>query len=122
MDGKESVGVLLLTDALHEDGEVVMVVKFVHLNLPCDLVGHAVLNLDGQVSTVVEAAELARCDLSLLDSASFGSKGSWNGDFFVQRAGVSAGTFTFLGVVCTRRRTWGRTRVSRAVKGPISKR
>ena len=122
MDGKESVGVLLLTDALHEDGEVVMVVKFVHFNLPCDLVGHAVLNLNGQVSTVVEAAELARCDLSLLDSASSGSKDSWLGRWFVQRAAFSAGAFTFLGVVCTRARTRGRTRVSRAVKGPISKR
>ena len=76
LDGKESVGVLLLTDALHEDGEVMMVVKFVHLNLPCNLVWRSMLNLNGQVSTIIEAAELRRCNLSSFDSASFGSKHS----------------------------------------------
>ena len=96
MDGKESVGVLLLTDALHEDGEVMMVVKFVHLNLPCNLVGRTMLNLNGEISTIIEAAELGRCDLSLLNSASFGGKRSRLSNCFVKRAGVSTGAFAFL--------------------------
>ena len=103
MDSKESVGVLLLTDALHEDGEVMMVVKFVHLNLPCNLVGGAMFNLNGQVSTIIEAAELAWCDLSLLISASFWSKHSRLSHCPVKRAGISAVTFAFLSVVYTGR-------------------
>ena len=99
MDSEESVGVLLLTDALHEDGEVMMVVKFVHLNLPCNLVGRTMLNLNRQISTIIEAAELGRSDLSLLDSASSGGKNSRLSHWFVKRAGVSSATFAFLGGV-----------------------
>ena len=118
MNGKESVGVLLLTDALHEDRKVMMVVEFVHLNLPCNLVGRTMLNLNGQISTIIEAAELAWCDLSLLISASFWRKHSRLSRCLVKRAGISAGTFAFLGGVYTGR-TNGKKRVSRAVKGPI---
>ena len=99
MDSKESVGVLLLTDALHEDGEVMMVVKFVHLNLPCNLVGRTMLNLNGQISTIIEAAELRRSDLSLLDSTSSGGKNSRLSNWFVKRARVSSRAFAFLGGV-----------------------
>lgn len=70
LHGEEPVWVLFLTDSLHEDGEVVMVVELSDFNLPCNPVGVAVLDLDGQVTTVVEAAELAGRDLSFLDSAS----------------------------------------------------
>ena len=34
LDGKESVGILLLTDTLHEDGEVMMVVELADLDFP----------------------------------------------------------------------------------------
>ena len=47
LDGKESVRILFLTDALHEDRQVVMVVQLAHLNLPGNLVGGTVLNLNG---------------------------------------------------------------------------
>ena len=47
-----------------------MVVQLLHLNLPCDLVGRTVLNLDGKISAVVEAAELRGRDRAPLDSAS----------------------------------------------------
>ena len=39
LDGEEAVWLLLLADALHEDGQVVMVVQLIHIDLPCDLVG-----------------------------------------------------------------------------------
>ena len=80
-----------------------MIVKFVHLNFPCNLVGWAMFNLNGQVSTIIEAAELAWCDLSPLDSASFWCKHSWLGHCFVQRAGVSSSTFAFFSGVYTQR-------------------
>ncbi len=46
LDSEEAVWFLLLTDALHKDGQVMMVVKLANLDLPSDLVGAAVLNLD----------------------------------------------------------------------------
>ena len=84
LHGKESVWVLLLTDALHEDGQVVMVVKLVHFNLPSDLVWGTVLNLDGQVSTVVEATELARWDGSSFDGTGLGGENGRLGHGLVQ--------------------------------------
>ncbi len=39
-----------------------MVVQLAHFDLPSNFVGGPVLDLDGQVSTIVEAAEL--CDLN----------------------------------------------------------
>lgn len=99
LDSKESVWVLLFTDSLHEDGEVVMVVELVHLNLPCNLVGRAVLNLDGQISTIVEAAELARRDLSLLVGAGLGGQDGRLGFGLVQGADFATATLTLLGIV-----------------------
>lgn len=101
LDSKESVWVLLFTDSLHEDGEVVMVVKLVHLNLPRNLVGRAVLNLDGQISTIVEAAELARRDLSLLVGAGLGGQDGRLGFGLVQGADFATATLTLLGIVCS---------------------
>ena len=47
LDSKESVWILLLTDSLHEDGKVMMVVELVDFDLPVNLVRGAMLNLDG---------------------------------------------------------------------------
>lgn len=44
LNGKEAVGVHLFTDALEEDGQVMMVVELLDLDLPVDLVLGAVLN------------------------------------------------------------------------------
>ena len=100
LDSEESVWVLLLTDSLHEDGEVVMVVELVHLDLPRNLVWRAMLNLDGQISTIVEAAELARRDLSPPVGTSLGGKGGGPGLGLVQGADFATGALTLLGVVC----------------------
>lgn len=73
-----------------------MVVKLLHFDLPCNLVWAAVLNLNWQVSTVVEAAELAGWDLSLFDGASL--RGQDSGLFLglVQGADLASGTLTAL--------------------------
>jgi len=74
LHSEEAVGVLLLTDSLEEDGQVVMVVELHDIDLPLDLVLRAVLNGDRQVTTVVEAAEFARHDGAALDSTSDGRR------------------------------------------------
>lgn len=71
-----------------------MVVKLVDLNLPLDPVGGTVLNLNGQISTVVEAAELTGWNGSSLHST-----GSWcllSGAFlrFVEGRNLSAVSLT----------------------------
>ena len=100
LDRQEPVWVLLLADALHEDWQVVMVVELLDLNLPCDPVGEAVLDLDGQVAAIVEATELTGWDDSLIRRA-----GSWREDSglllrLVQRADFTSTSLTFLGVIC----------------------
>ena len=69
LHSEEAVRVLLLTDTLHEDRQVVMIVELLHLDLPLDFVWRAVLNLDRQISAIVEAAELGANDLASLDGA-----------------------------------------------------
>ena len=39
-----------------------MVVELANINLPLDFVGGSVLDLDGEISTVIEAAELGDGD------------------------------------------------------------
>jgi hypothetical protein len=70
LDREEPVRVLLLTDALEEDGQVMVVVKLLDLYLPVDAVLGAVLNGDGEISSVVEATEFGGRDVSLVESAS----------------------------------------------------
>lgn len=55
---EESVWILLLSDTLEEDWQVVMVVELSNINLPVDSVLGSVLNGDWKISTVVESAEL----------------------------------------------------------------
>ena len=55
----ETVGLLLLAEAIKENREVVVVVKFLNVNLPLDLVPHsAFLNEEGQVPTLIEPPKL----------------------------------------------------------------
>ena len=49
-----------------------MVVELLDLNLPVDTVLRAVLNGDGEISTVVEAAELASGNGAIVESTSPG--------------------------------------------------
>ena len=44
LDGEESVWVLLFTDSLKEDGQVMMIVKLLDLNFPIDLKLRSMLN------------------------------------------------------------------------------
>jgi len=73
LHGQEAVRVLLLANALEEDGQVVVVVKLHDVDLPEDLVGGAVLDGDGQVTTVIEASEFRGRDGTGHHSAGLGS-------------------------------------------------
>ena len=72
LNGQEAVGVDLLTDALKEDGQVVVVVELLDLNLPEDAVLRTMLNGDGEITAVVEAAELRDRDSAAVQSTSSG--------------------------------------------------
>jgi len=96
LDGKESIWVLHLADTLHEDGQVVMVVELGNFNFPCNLVRGSVLNLNGEISAVIETTELTGWDSSSLDGVSLGRLyfGLLNG--LVERADLTTITLTFL--------------------------
>ena len=75
LNGEETVWVLLLTDSLEENGQVVVVVKLLNLNFPIYSVLRAVLNSDGKVTTVVESTELACRNGTLVKGTSSGLLG-----------------------------------------------
>jgi len=57
LSGKESVWLLLLTNAFEEDWKVVMVVKGHDVDFPKELVGGTVVNCNWEITSVVEASE-----------------------------------------------------------------
>lgn len=69
---EESVWVLLLSDALEEDGQVMVVVQLLDLNFPVDAVLRSVLDGNWEISSVVEASELAGRDVSHVECACLG--------------------------------------------------
>jgi hypothetical protein len=96
LHGQEAVRVLLLADAFEEDGEVVVVVQLGHVDLPVDFVLRSMLDSNGEVSAIVETAELAGSDHSAGNCACLGSLdlGSWLR--LVHAECLSARAFTFL--------------------------
>jgi len=96
LDSEEAVGVLFLTDTLEEDGQVVMVVKLHNVDLPLDLILRAVLNGDGQVTTVVETAEFTGHNGAALDSTSLWGLGHGNFLGLVEGGGLATATLALL--------------------------
>jgi len=96
LDGQEAVGVLFLTNALEENGEVVVVVKLHDVDLPLDFVLGAVLDGDGQVASVVETPELAGGDWSALGSACNGLLGGRGFLGGLKRGGLSTDAVALL--------------------------
>ena len=71
LHSEESIWILLFTDTLEENGQVMVIVKLVDLNFPVDLELRSVLNCNWEISSIVEAAELRRCNWSHVESSSF---------------------------------------------------
>jgi hypothetical protein len=59
LNGKETVGLLLLTNSLEENWQVVMVVELEYVYFPCNFVLGTVFNRDGEITAIVETSELA---------------------------------------------------------------
>lgn len=104
LNSKESVWVLLLADSLHEDGKVMMVVKLANIDLPLDFVGRSVLNLDGEISTVVEAAELRDGNGSAVVGTSSGLDDSRLGLGSVEGADLATVTLSSSDEVCRKKK------------------
>ena len=66
LDGQEAVGILFFSDSLKENGEIVVIVKLHHVDLPLDFVLGSVLNGDRQVTSIVETSEFAGDNWSAL--------------------------------------------------------
>lgn len=72
LHGQESVWVHFFSNTFEKDWQVMMVVKLLDLDLPVDLVlWCVVLDRHGQISAVVEEAELTHGNLPSADSASY---------------------------------------------------
>ena len=96
LHGQEAVGVLLLSDAFEEDGQVVVVVELLDLHFPVDLELGAMLNGDWEVSSVVETAELARWDGSHVKGSGLRLLRCRLFLGLVKTNGLSSETFSFL--------------------------
>jgi len=70
LDGQEAVRILFLADSLKENGEIVVIVKLHHVDLPLDFVLGAVLDGDRQVTSIVETSEFAGDNWSALGGTS----------------------------------------------------
>ena len=78
-----------------------MVVELADVNLPLNLVGGAVLDLDGEISAVVEAAELRGRNGSSLNGTGSGGLRRGLGHGLVEGRDLATGALTTLGVFCT---------------------
>jgi len=67
LDGQEAVGILFLADSLKENGEIVVIVKLHHVDLPLDFVLGAVFNRNGEVTSVVKTSKFTGGDWSTLN-------------------------------------------------------
>ena len=96
LHSQESVWVLLLSDTLEENWQVMVVVELLDLNLPVYAVLWAVLNSNWQVTSVVESSEFTWWDVSLVEGASLWFL--WCGSFlgFVQTHSFTSETFSLL--------------------------
>mmetsp|Transcript_51705 Transcript_51705/g.83892 ORF Transcript_51705/g.83892 Transcript_51705/m.83892 type:complete len:283 (+) Transcript_51705:142-990(+) len=97
LHGQKPVRILLLSKPVKEDRQVMVIVQLIYVHLPLNLVlRSSVLNLNRQISPVVEAPEFRWLDRSAHERPSFGrlvrdfvlSRGSKNS------RGLSSGSFS----------------------------
>ena len=94
LDGKESVWILLFSDTLEENGEIMMVVELLNFDFPVDSVLWTMFNGNWEVTSVVESSELTGWDVSLIESSSLWLL--WGGSFLwlIQTSGLTSETFS----------------------------
>ena len=96
LNRQESVWILLLSDSLKEDWQVVMVVELSHIDLPVDLVLLSVLNSNWEISTVIESTELRWVNSSPSNGSSLWLLLSWLFLWLKQRGCLSSNTHSLL--------------------------
>lgn len=96
LDGEESVWVLLFTDTLKEDWEIMMIVELLDLHFPVDAELRTVLNGNREISAVVESTELRRWNASVIESTSNWFLSSRAILWLIQTNSLSTKTLTFL--------------------------
>ena len=94
LDSQESVGILLLSDSLEEDGQVVVVIQLLDFYFPVNFVLGSMLNGNGKISSVVESSEFTRWDQSSLESSSFRLLRKRFFSWLIQTCSFSSKTFT----------------------------
>jgi len=94
LDGKESVWILLFSDTLEENGEIMMVIELLNFHFPVDSVLWTVFNGNWEVTSVVESSELTGWNVSLIESSSLWLL--WGGSFLwlIQTSGLTSETFS----------------------------
>ena len=96
LDRQESVWVLLLSDTLEEDWQVVMVVELGYIDFPVDFVLWSVLNGDWEISTVVESTEFRWVDSSSSSGSSLWLLWGWFSLRLHERGGFASNSHTLL--------------------------
>ena len=96
LDGEESVWVLLFTDTLKEDWEIMMIVELLDLHFPVDAELRTVLDGNREISAVVESTELRRRNASVIESTSNWFLSSRAILWLIQTNSLSTKTLTFL--------------------------
>mmetsp|Transcript_54004 Transcript_54004/g.96718 ORF Transcript_54004/g.96718 Transcript_54004/m.96718 type:complete len:232 (+) Transcript_54004:213-908(+) len=73
LDSQESIWILLLSEAVKEDGQVVMVVQLLYVHFPGNLSSDSsVEDLDWQISSIIKFTELALSNGASIDGSSPG--------------------------------------------------
>lgn len=70
LHSQESVRVLLFSNTLKENRQIMMVIQLLDFDFPVDFVLRSMLNGNGEISSVIEPSELTRGNLSLIESSS----------------------------------------------------
>ena len=96
LDGEESVWILLFTDTLKEDWEIMMIVELLDLHFPVDAELRTVLDGNREISAVVESTELRRWNASVIESTSNWFLSSRAILWLIQTNSLSTKTLTFL--------------------------
>jgi hypothetical protein len=94
LDGKESVWILLFSDTLEENGEIMMVVELLNFDFPVDSVLWTVFNGNWEITSVVESSELTGWDGSLIESSSLWLLWGWSFLWLIQTSGLTSETFS----------------------------
>lgn len=83
LNSQESVWILLFSDALEEDGQVMVVVELLDFDFPVDFILGTVLNSNWKITSVIESSEFTWRDAPGVEGASSWLLRCWSILWFV---------------------------------------